>query len=311
MTMDLLQMRIVAGFMAVAMAAVPLGAFAQAAPPDMPSYAAPAPGASDQETIHGQIASVDDADSLHVNDDRGFIDSVKLQQGTTIYPTGTQLQPGMTVTITGVNRGSVFAANRIEISDGQGAPPPTQQQQPLPPPPPPQQQQQGPASFEQGAPDADAAAQNTDLSGILGSALDSKSAFVGEAVTLRDVTSFDGSIRGAMLFGSVTDVTRPGQGRNARVALHFDKLRLSDGSTKQIDGFVLSMKVQTKSNAAKEIGGAVLGMLVGSALFGVGGGSIIGAAGGYVVAKDNRSDVVIPENTDVTVRLGNPRRQAN
>ena len=57
------------------------------------------------------------------------------------------------------------------------------------------------------------------------------------------------------------------------------------------------MKVKTKSNAAKEVGGALLGMLAGSALgsiFGVGGGGIIGAVGGYFVAKDNRSDVVIP-----------------
>jgi hypothetical protein len=314
MTMFGLQMRMFAGLIAVAIAGMPLGAFAQGAPANVPSYAAPGPAqASDQETIHGHIASIDDADSLQINDDRGFVDNVKLQQGTIIAPSGSQLQPGMTVTITGVNRGSVFAANRIDISDGAGAPPQQQQRQ-LAPPPPAQQQQQGPASFEQPAPGADAV-QNTDLSGILGSALDSKSAFVGEAVTLRDVTSFDGTIRGAKLYGSVTDVTRPGQGRNAQVAIHFDKLRLNDGSTKQIDGIVVSMKVNTKNNAAKEIGGAFLGMLAGNAigktLFGIGGGGIVGAIGGYMIAKDNRSDVVIPENTDVTVRVVNPRRQAN
>jgi hypothetical protein len=310
MKMVVLQMRVFAGLIAVTLAGTPLGAFAQGAPPNVPSYAAPGPAqASDQETIRGHISSIDDADSLQINDDRGYVDNVKLQQGTVIAPNGSQLQPGMTVTITGVNRGSVFAANRIEISDGAGAPPP---QHPLPPPP--TQQQQGPASFEQPAPDANAV-QNTDLSGILGSALDSKSAFVGEAVTLRDVSSYDGTIRGAKLYGSVTDVTRPGQGRNAQVAIHFDTLRLNDGSTKHIDGVVVSMKVNTKNNAAKEIGGAFLGMLAGNAigktLFGIGGGGIVGAIGGYMIAKDNRSDVVIPENTDVSVRLVNPRRQAN
>jgi hypothetical protein len=294
MTMILLQMRIFAGLIAVGIAAVPLGAFAQGSPSDMPSYAASGPGASDQETIHGQIASVDDADSLQINDDRGFIDSVKLQQGTIIYPSGMQLQPGMAVTIVGANRGSVFAANRIEISDGAGAPPAQQQQAMAPP---------------------AEAVPGTELSGILGTSLDSKSAFVGEDVILSDVTSFDGSIRGATLLGSVTDVTRPSQGRNAQVAIHFDKLRLRDGSTTRIDGIVASMQVKTKNNAAKEIGGAFLGMLAGNAigktLFGIGGGGIVGAVGGYMIAKDNRSDVVIPENTDVTVRLVNARRQAN
>jgi outer membrane lipoprotein SlyB len=109
------------------------------------------------------------------------------------------------------------------------------------------------------------------------------------------------------------------QGRNAQVAIHFDKLRLRDGSTTRIDGIVVSMQVKTRNNAVKEIGGAFLGMLAGNAIgktlfgigIGIGGGGIVGAAGGYMIAKDNRSDVVIPENTDITVRLVNTRRQAN
>jgi len=41
----------------------------------------------------------------------------------------------------------------------------------------------------------------------------------------------------------------------------------------------------------------------------VSGGGIVGAAGGYLIAKDNRADVVIPGDTAITVRLLRARRQ--
>jgi hypothetical protein len=280
-------------------------AFAQSAPPEMPSYATPpvAGGSSgnDDETIHGSISSIDDADSFQVKDDRGFIDSVQLQSGTVIQPSGTRLEPGMIVTIAGANRGSVFAANRVDVASTASAP-----AQPLMQPPP---GQMPPEQMPR-----ERMAPGTELIGTLDMSLDSKSAFAGEQVILTNVSSSTGSINGATLIGTVTDVTHPGQGRTAQVLVHFDSLRLADGTMRPIDGVVSSMKVKTKSNAAKEVGGALLGMLAGNAigktLFGVSGGGIVGAIGGYMVAKDNHSDVVIPANTDVTVRLPDARRQA-
>ena len=256
-----------------AMAAAPIGA----------------PGQSAAETIHGRIATIDDADALQVNDDRGFVDSVRLQPGAVINPKGTRLVPGMTVTISGVNRGSVFGANQIDVAGG-----PLAQEPPQPVPPrdvPP-----------------------VELTGTLATPLDSKNAYVGQDVVLTNASSADGSIVAATLLGTVTDVTRAGQGRNAQIMLHFDSLRRSNGKTAPIDGIVVSMNVKTKSNAAKEAGGAILGMLAGNAilktLFGLGGGGIIGAIGGYMVAKDNRSDVVVPADTAVTVQLVESRRQS-
>jgi hypothetical protein len=113
-----LQARVFTALMALAAAAVPAGAFAQqTAPADAaPSYATAAPpsyGAAD-ETIHGRIATFDGAYSLQVRDDRGFMDNVQLQPGTVINPTGLRLAAGMSVTIHGVNRGTVFGANEID-----------------------------------------------------------------------------------------------------------------------------------------------------------------------------------------------------
>jgi hypothetical protein len=107
----LLQTRVLAALVALSATAVPVATFAQADGP--PSYARPGTVPGD-EAIHGRIAAVDGAYNLQVNDDRGFVDNVQLQQGTIINPTGIRLTSGMRVTIHGVNRGSVFAANEID-----------------------------------------------------------------------------------------------------------------------------------------------------------------------------------------------------
>jgi hypothetical protein len=97
---------------------------AVAAAQDIPSYAVgPQPtvqqpidqqqGDAD-ETITGEIASVDGPFDIQVADSRGFGDNVQLHQGTVINPTGLTLAPGMNVTIQGYADGGVFQANEID-----------------------------------------------------------------------------------------------------------------------------------------------------------------------------------------------------
>jgi hypothetical protein len=111
----IVQTRLLTALVALAVLAVPAGAFAQSAPDGVPSYATGGPSyGAPGETIHGRVLSFDGAYNLQVRDDRGFVDNVQLQQGTVINPTGVRLQTGMVVAIQGVNRGSAFAANVIE-----------------------------------------------------------------------------------------------------------------------------------------------------------------------------------------------------
>ena len=78
-----------------------------------PSYARPV-APSDEDTVKGRVTSYDGKYGLAVRDDRGFIDTVSLHQGTIINPTGLQLRPGMSVTIHGYGNGNAFAANEID-----------------------------------------------------------------------------------------------------------------------------------------------------------------------------------------------------
>jgi hypothetical protein len=306
--------RLIVAPLVLALGLTPAMALAQSAPPALPSYAVPpaappAPPPVDQETIHGSIASIDNNNGLQLNDDRGFVDSVRIQQNTIINPGGTQLAPGMVVTIGGAAQGSVFAANHIDVAiSGPAAPaPPAAPAAPAPPMLAPQGPPQNAGAFVQPPPQQsdDGYVQpppvplkpGMEFTGILGTSLDSKTVTVGEPVDLTNVTAANGSINGASLLGTVVDVQHPGPGRNAQIML-----------------IVVSMQIKTKSNAAKEVGGALVGMIVGNAigkaLLGVSGGGIVGAFGGYLVAKDDRTDITIPANTGVTVRLVHERRQA-
>lgn len=85
----------------------PVTAGAQGAP----SYAHPA---NSDDVINGSILSIHGKYEIAVRDDRGFVDTVHLHQGTIINPTGLTLQPGMHVTIFGYNAGAWFEANQID-----------------------------------------------------------------------------------------------------------------------------------------------------------------------------------------------------
>jgi hypothetical protein len=94
-------------FVAVATAlffAAPVAAAAE----QVPSYA------SAQETIKGTITGFNGANTVYVHDDRGYVDTISLRQGTIINPTGIRLQEGMQVTIYGRNVGQSFEADRID-----------------------------------------------------------------------------------------------------------------------------------------------------------------------------------------------------
>lgn len=153
-----------------------------------------------------------------------------------------------------------------------------------------------------------------DLTGTMDQTLSSTSAFVGEAFKLSNVTSTGtDAIANATIYGHVSSVTKAAMGRNARVQLAFDRLQLYNGASYALDARPLHIKVVTKSNAPREGIGAVVGDLLGNwagqsiglALLGP-----IGLVGGYLIAKNARQNVTIPQNSLVTLQVVNSHRQA-
>ncbi|HMD01505.1 MAG TPA: hypothetical protein VKG44_00945, partial [Candidatus Baltobacteraceae bacterium] len=93
--------------------------------PQAPYYAPPPVYASQDETIHGRIQSIEGTFNLTFADDRGFLDNVVLRQGTIINPTGLTLAPGMAATIIGFASGNAFNANEIDTPYTYSGPAPT------------------------------------------------------------------------------------------------------------------------------------------------------------------------------------------
>lgn len=160
-------------------------------------------------------------------------------------------------------------------------------------------------------------AQGTLLDGTIDGNYSSNHAYSGEAVTVSNVTSDSGGyIRNGTLYGYVSEVQKASQGRPGKIRFRFTKLVAGNGAVYAIDSRVTQMKEVTKNNAAKEAGGALAGMLVGNAigktLFGASGGGIVGAAGGFLLAKNNREDVNVSAGSYVQVEiLSVTRRQAH
>jgi hypothetical protein len=155
----------------------------------------------------------------------------------------------------------------------------------------------------------------TQLAGTITTTVDSGSAYVGQPVTMTHVYSESGDISGAKMYGTVTKVVRAGQGRSAQLQMVFTKLVLSSGTTYAVNGIVTGMQANTKNNALKEAGGALAGMLVGNmigkTIFHASGGGFLGAAGGFLIAKNNRQNMTVPSGSTVRVTLRSVRRQAH
>ena len=95
-----------------ALALVTVGAFLL--PVAVSAQPAPSYAAQDEQQIHGTVASLDGKYTVYVRDDRGYVDTVQLHDGTIINPTGISLEPGQPVTIFGRPDGKAFVANEID-----------------------------------------------------------------------------------------------------------------------------------------------------------------------------------------------------
>jgi hypothetical protein len=153
----------------------------------------------------------------------------------------------------------------------------------------------------------------TELSGTIDQQLDSKSAVVGQRFTMSNVHSQDNNINGATIYGHVDSVQSAGQGRPGKISIALDKLHTRSGGSYALDGRVTAVQENTKSNVVNEAGGAVAGMIIGNIVgkkLGTNAGGLLGAAGGYIYAKNAKQNVTIPANSVVTVQVIRARRQA-
>jgi hypothetical protein len=155
-----------------------------------------------------------------------------------------------------------------------------------------------------------AVADGTVLVGNLDQAISSQTAHAGEAFTLSDVHSQDRNLHDAVIYGHVASVQRQSQGQAAKIEFIYDKLHTKAGSSYVLQARTEEAVINTKSNALKEAGGALGGMAIGNMIgkaLGTNAGGAVGAAGGYLYAKNNRAPITMPQGSQVTVRVDHAR----
>jgi uncharacterized membrane protein len=129
-------------------------------------------------------------------------------------------------------------------------------------------------------------------------------------------------LRGAVVYGHVSEIQSAGQGRTAHLQLALDSVAEADRQTAPISGYSTSIAEIKDNTTARKALGAGAGAAVGSQTVGrlLGGtlGSVVGlvggAAGGYAYAKNNRPNFDVATGASMTfVTEGTavvPRRQA-
>lgn len=70
--------------------------------------------ATRDDRIEGTISAIEGKYDIRVRDRKGYVDRVRLHDGTVIVPTGLRLTVGQSVTISGTNGGDRFEANEVD-----------------------------------------------------------------------------------------------------------------------------------------------------------------------------------------------------
>lgn len=152
-------------------------------------------------------------------------------------------------------------------------------------------------------------------------ALDTGSAYVGERFTARVIPPYpegDSDLANAVITGEVTKVTQAGQGRNPEMYLSFNTVTLQNGSSYPLNAQLTSTagKPQQKNAghvALTTIGGMIAGNIIGKTIFHSGIGGLLGAAGGFLIGNNKKSNLSVPAGAQLQLTLTRPllvRRQA-
>lgn len=159
------------------------------------------------------------------------------------------------------------------------------------------------------------------ITALMNTTLNSGNAYVGQKFTARVVNPYpdnDPTFANAVVTGEVIKVTPAGQGRTPELDLAFNTITLQNGASYPLNAQMTNAQTKHESRsgghvALTTIGGMVLGNIIGKTIFHTNAGGAIGAASGFLVGYNKKSNVTLPTNAQLTLTLTRPllvRRQA-
>jgi hypothetical protein len=152
--------------------------------------------------------------------------------------------------------------------------------------------------------------------------IDSGDAYAGERFTARLVAPYpndDMTFANAVVNGRVIKVIPAGQGRNPELHFAWESITLQNGTSYPINAEMTQGGPQQQNRnaghvALTTIGGMIAGNILGKTIFHTNAGGAIGAAGGFLVGYNKKSNIKMQQGQNFQLTLTRPlmvRRQAS
>ena len=157
-------------------------------------------------------------------------------------------------------------------------------------------------------------AAGTTMDTKLNVALDTKTSYVGQPISLTVQAPYpedNPAFENAKIYGHVTSVVSGGQGRNPQMSIALDSIRYpQSGSDVRLNAQVTGFEKVHKNKVASVAGATLAGMVAGNSIgkwLGIGGvgPGAVGAAAGYLLSSNNKANFHVPAGSDVGVKLIN------
>lgn len=156
-------------------------------------------------------------------------------------------------------------------------------------------------------------AANTDFYGRLQQPIGSKTSKDGDKFTLVQTDTFlhkNPALHGAIIEGHLDGVTPAGPMRKPSMTIVFDDIRMPDGTKAPIDVQLVSVNAfEPKTHHLRTIGLMIGGAIAGHEMAkhsGTSHGGMMGAAAGYVMSQELKTDIAVPAGTVLELRFKAP-----
>ena len=148
-------------------------------------------------------------------------------------------------------------------------------------------------------------AAGTDFYGKLQQPIGTKTSKDGDTFALVDTDTLfhkNPALQGAVITGHLTGISAAGPMKKPAMTIVFDQIQMADGTKAPVDVELVSANAfEPKTHHLRTIGLMIGGAMAGHAVNKHGG--LVGAAAGYVLSQELKTDIAVPAGTVIELRF--------
>jgi len=156
-------------------------------------------------------------------------------------------------------------------------------------------------------------AAGTDFYGRLQQPIGSKTSHDGDTFTLAQTDTMlhhDAALHGSVIDGHLDNISAAGLGKKPSMTVIFDDIKMPDGTKAPIDVQLVSANAfDAKTHRLRTIGLMIGGAMAAHAVT-HGHAGLMGAAAGYVMSQEMKTDISVPAGTVLELKFKTPATTA-